>query len=87
MTAIVILSLIMLIAVGGMFHGIYRVVQSHKVFKYDETNPFRRTCKRCGSHQNQYHTSGYPNDYWWSRMYPIGNDENYICHSFTENRE
>ena len=50
-------------------------------------NPYHRICKKCGSHQEQYHEAGRPHCTWWERMYPLGNDENCKCHQYTNYRD
>lgn len=58
------------------------------IFKYDPTNPYRRHCKKCNAHQIMYSSNieGHASDIWWQEVYPIGNNEKCICHSYSDYR-
>lgn len=54
-------------------------------------NPYRRTCKKCGSIQEQFHRVGAEHleefwDTWWEEMYE-GNNPKCKCHRYSEYRE
>ena len=52
-------------------------------------NPFNRICKKCGSHQDQYQSNieGCSHQSWWSEVYPLGNNPDCKCHSYSEDRD
>jgi hypothetical protein len=79
------MKIILLIILIGSFlwWGIYSVRYYQNLFEYN--NPFSRTCKKCGAHQNQYCYSYNDRETWWEEMYPIGNDPNCKCHSYADN--
>ena len=51
------------------------------LFKYDETNPYRRHCKRCGQCQNEHGESMNDPRGWWEVNGTIINAD-CDCHCF-----
>lgn len=78
---LIFISLLCLVAL----YFIYRGILAASLFKYDETNPYRRHCTKCGAHQTMYSSNiEGNNNWWWEECYPLGNNDKCKCHSFTE---
>ena len=69
----------------GFIWLICRKIQETFLFKKGR-NPYHRICRKCGAHQNMYQSNieGLESHYWWEDVYPIGNNENCLCHKFTD---
>lgn len=48
-------------------------------FHYDQLNPYRRWCKRCGQCQYQYHYGFASHMYWWEDVGVVPN-KRCACH-------
>lgn len=80
---IVVLSFFALIVLGGVL-AIFLKTKESLLFRGGR-NPYHRICKKCGSHQNMYKSNIEGNNStWWEDVYPIGNDENCKCHSYSD---
>lgn len=42
-----------------------------------EDNPYKRTCRLCGSRQNLFEDGS---GSYWGQVYPLGNDPSCPCH-------
>lgn len=76
-----------IIILGGSI-SIYFKIKEWMLFKTGD-NQFQRICKKCGAHQHQYRSNieGCENQTWWSSVFPVGNDLDCKCHSYSQNRE
>lgn len=40
-------------------------------WRWDEHNPYRRSCRYCGQTQSQYGYAAFPRSCWWEDTYPV----------------
>lgn len=77
--------LLMFGAIASIIYLIVHNIRTRIYFKYDSQNPYRRSCKKCGAHQNAYCQSMQTwNNQWWEEVYPLGNNPDCGCHKFAE---
>lgn len=67
-------------------YGIYRMVLARMLFKYDDCNPYRRVCKRCGQQQDMFESNFVDSfDFWWENM-GVKGDRQCKCQSYASYR-
>lgn len=80
-----IICIVIVLLIGYGLNRVNDYIEGNHLFKYDDTNPYRRKCKKCGAQQDLHHYSWNPRATWWEEMYPIGNDPNCECHKYADN--
>jgi len=66
---------------------IYKIFfsEERRIFQYDNYNPYRRYCKKCGQQQDLYTYNLISRFSWWEDMGTI-NDKSCSCHKYSNYR-
>ena len=80
LSVVILLAVVALVVILAIYSAI-RQFDEDALFEYDDPNPFRRKCKKCGQWQAEY-SLDYHKPGWWEEIYPLGDDPNCECKKY-----